>query len=128
MKEKKLIINSGCWGESKGTGVKSICWILVLLTLFGCAGRGSEGVYSQTSSAAIDVAYLSEDGERLEVVYDNIGQFVVLEWEDRTVILPVGMSASGARYSADGTEVFWSKGETARFWVDGAMVFEGREE
>ncbi|MEM8728271.1 MAG: MliC family protein [Pseudomonadota bacterium] len=43
---------------------------------------------------------------------------VVLRWRDRTEILPIARSASGARYQ-DGQTVFWTKGPEGTFTYDG---------
>ncbi|QEW18287.1 Membrane-bound lysozyme-inhibitor of c-type lysozyme [Marinibacterium anthonyi] len=43
---------------------------------------------------------------------------VVLRWQDIVLVLPQGMSGSGARYEADDT-VFWIKGDDATLTLDG---------
>lgn len=106
----------------------NIIWCINMLVFPGSAVHGSEIASGPTFPAIIAVTYLSEEGKRLDVSYDNIRRRVALEWEGRTVVLPEAVSASGARYTADGETVFWSKGENARFWKNDALVFEGGEE
>ena len=69
--------------------------------------------------------YLCDRGVTLPVSYINAsdGSVVVLYVEGRLVTLPIGMSASGARYvwPSDGSGyVWWTKGDTATLsWHDG---------
>lgn len=78
--------------------------------------------------ATIRVVYVSAAGERLQATYNNSRQSVTLTRAGRTVTLPLTVSASGARYSADGDEVFWNKGEAVTWWKDGKVIFQGDED
>lgn len=69
--------------------------------------------------------YLCDRGVTLPASYINTsdGSVAVLYVEGRLVTLPVGMSASGARYAgpSDGSGyVWWTRGDTATlYWQDG---------
>lgn len=78
------------------------------------------------SHPEVTVTYHASSGEQLEVVYDNRREVVMFSWAERRVTLPQVISASGARYSRDEREVFWSKGKEANYWIDGQRVFHGQ--
>ncbi len=80
------------------------------------------------ANAAPDLSggtYLCDRGVTLPASYINTGggSVAVLYVEGRLVTLPIGMSASGARYvwPSDGSGyVWWTKGDTATlYWRDG---------
>ncbi len=74
--------------------------------------------------------YICDRGVELPVSYVNggDGSVAVLYVEGRLITLPIGPSASGARYvwPSDGSGyVWWTKGDTATlYWHDGATSEE----
>jgi len=79
-------------------------------------------------SGALRVAYVSETGERLVATYDTLANSVTLDTARGRVVLTRAVSASGARYTAPGDEVFWIKGATATYRKAGELLFTGVEE
>jgi len=76
----------------------------------------------------IHAIFVSTTGDRLAADFDNTAHTVTVTYQDRTVTLPRAISASGARYTADDNEVLWNKGNTATYWRNTEIVFEGVEE
>jgi inhibitor of cysteine peptidase len=69
--------------------------------------------------------YRSGDGKMAEARFDLDRNLVTVTLPDgRNVTLPVGMSASGARYT-DGRETFWEHQGSGRFFRGEALLFEG---
>ncbi len=61
------------------------------------------------------------DEQPLSVTHNSNRDEVSFVYNDQTLSLKQGISASGARYS-DGIYVFWSKGDTATVWHQDSIV------
>lgn len=61
------------------------------------------------------------DEKPLSVTLNNDRQQVSFAYEDKTLTLDQGISASGARYT-DGIYVFWSKGDSATVYKRDRVV------
>lgn len=85
-------------------------------------------VFSEQLLDTADKVYISIDGERLAVFYDDATASAVIIYGGRKVTLPESIAASGVRFSREENEVFWVKGRTASYWRQGEKVFEGVEE
>lgn len=69
--------------------------------------------------------YRSRDGKTAQARFDLDRNLVSVTLPDgRNVTLPVGLSASGARYS-NGRETFWEHQGSGRFFRGEALLFEG---
>ena len=65
--------------------------------------------------------YQCDDDKPLSVKLDNSRQQVSFVYDDKSLTLDQGLSASGARYT-DGIYVFWSKGDSATVYKRDRIV------
>jgi membrane-bound inhibitor of C-type lysozyme len=128
-------------GSAHMTAGKANAVLIVglLLAMSGCnsstvprsapsVGSLPQSATGDTGPAVVRATYVSGTGQRLSVTYDNRRQTVTLATRSGQVTLPRAVSASGARYTRDDSEIFWNKGSRASYWRDGRLVFEGVEE
>jgi len=85
-------------------------------------------IFSRQLFAAADKIYISIDGERLAVFFDEVNSAAIIIFAGRHVMLPQSVAASGVRFNQDENEIFWMNGKTATYWRQGEKVFEGAEE
>lgn len=85
-------------------------------------------IFSEQLFAIADKVYISIDGERLAVFFDETAETATILFSGRKVLLPQSVAASGVRFNRDENEVFWIKGSAATYWQQGEKVFEGAEE
>ncbi len=75
-----------------------------------------------------DKVYISVDGERLAVFYDDTAAAAFIIYSGRKITLPQSITTSGVYFSQDKNNIFWIKDRTAAYWRQGEKVFEGFEE
>lgn len=85
-------------------------------------------VFNRQLFAAADKVYISIDGERLAVFFDEVTATATIIFAGRKVMLPQSVAASGVRFNHDENEIFWVNGKAATYWRQGEKVFEGAEE
>ena len=120
-----------CKGESA---------LLVVLQLIctACAMAPNGGLPVNSSAPGIAVpsatrvlgqatVYLAATGERLEVVHDTrTGVAIVKSSDGAITVLPAEIAGSEERYR-DSRMTLWEKEGSALLWIDGKLVFSGRE-
>lgn len=90
------------------------------------AAKGTPECEGYTNPARTTVVFQSASGEELHVIRNIVTASATLLLPEKPITLPQVISASGARYAADGEE-FWNKGENAIYSKNGVVLFEGRE-
>ena len=108
------------------TSISKRLWpVAMALTLTACSHRG-KNIEQINAMRPKTIVYESIDGETLRVRYNMALETVTLLLPDKTITLPLAISASGARYAADHA-VFWNKGTNAFYWLNDTLRFEGYE-
>jgi membrane-bound inhibitor of C-type lysozyme len=75
-----------------------------------------------------DFSFVCSDKTEGTVTFDNANDLVVLNVDQKTQTLKIGISASGARYvNSDETYVFWNKGNSAFIELNGKITHENCE-
>lgn len=73
----------------------------------------------------VPAAYIAASGEQLQACFDLVQNRVTVAFADgSSLVLPVAISGSGARYS-DGTHTFWEHQGVGRYFVGEKLLFEG---
>lgn len=99
----------------------------LLPVLWLVAGTFAGFGFAKDSPKTVPAFYLSSAGERLTARFDIKARKVTVERPGKkTRILPLAVSASGARYS-DGTMTFWEHQGTATLFRGDEIVFYGKE-
>jgi membrane-bound inhibitor of C-type lysozyme len=71
-------------------------------------------------------AYISADGEKLEVVHDPAADIAIVKLPDGTlVLLPAEIAGSEGRY-LDSRMTVWENAGGVLLWIAGELVFSGR--
>ena len=108
--------------------------ILILPLLVACSGApktaddrpATPGVQTDSRAEQHGILYVSEQGEKLTVIYHDEGTVVEVHLPDgRVSRLPLVNSVSGNRYS-DGRETFWAYCDEGIFWIVNRRVFYGK--
>jgi len=102
--------------------------IILLLALWIMTGAFTGACYAKNPEKAATAVYISPEGERLTASFDIPAKKVIVERPGKkTRILPLAVSASGARYS-DGKMTFWEHQGTATLFRGDTIVFHGKED
>lgn len=65
------------------------------------------------SEEAQFINYSCESGKTLAAAYSNEGNWAIVRYQDKQYKMVIAISASGARYTAEGME-WWTKGSSGR--------------
>ncbi len=112
---------------------------LVLLPVWvGCATAPNVGAPAKIPAPGVSLpastrvlgtatVYVSATGEKLEIVHDTPAGIAIVKLpEGGTAILPAEIAGSEGRYR-DSRMTVWENDGTALLWVEGKLVFSGRD-
>jgi membrane-bound inhibitor of C-type lysozyme len=108
---------------------------LIVVCVMGLASQANE---PQNGASAIRIAamdlpekpvivavtYVSKNGVRLEVVFNNDRDCVTVTLPGRKIVMERALAASGVKY-ARGNESFWEHQGKGRYLVGETVIFEG---
>lgn len=113
---------------------RSPLFVALLLACAGCATvpdvsgpvQHSVPVPPFTRVLGQAAVYLSEAGEKLEVVHDASAGIAIIKLPDERIeILPAEIAGSEGRYRNDHMTV-WENDGSVLLWIGGKLVFSGR--
>lgn len=94
----------------------------LVLAIGGCSTATESHV---STSIAGQASYLSDSGAIIQATYYTNNTVSLKISDDYSLILPIAVSGSGARYANEHHEWWEHQGE-ARYAIDGTVVFIGK--
>jgi membrane-bound inhibitor of C-type lysozyme len=110
----------------------------MLLICAGCATAPNGNVPINSSAPTVTLpsstrvlgegtVYISATGERVQVVHDDSAGIAIVKLPDGGMaVLPLEIADSAGRYR-DNHMIVWEKGGVVLLWIDGKLVFNGKE-